>query len=38
MITGNITVRYIYRSKTGSKTEVGNADTYYTISERLIEK
>ena len=38
MITNDIEVRYIYRLKTGSKTEVGTADKYYTISVRLIKE
>jgi hypothetical protein len=38
MITIEITVRYNCRSKTGSKTEVGNVDKYYTVNERLIKK
>ena len=38
MIAGKITVRYIYRAKTGSKTEAGNVDIRYTVIERLIEQ
>ena len=38
MITDAITVRYIYRLKTGNKTEVGNADKYYTVIVKLIEE
>ena len=37
MMTGEIMIGYIYRLKTGSKTEVENAGKYYTVIERLIE-